>query len=261
MSRLIKLREGLAVIIPEELCKKLGLQQGQEVAVKESKFGIFVNPTPSKAKPRAIPPTAFSQDETELINKLLSLKFAERTPTNVSRSLDFNENRVLSELIGKGAINLFKNPKYKEGVYNISDKVYALLKKEGTLEETTRGTGEKKETQEETDPIKRLEKQGYIVVENEGEARRLSDELAAKIKRKDITGIRGFDKKYYILKMSFFVKNQLRVKNSLKAGKKSVDQISSETGLDRQACIGILTVLNEEGDVIEKKRGIFALAE
>ncbi|MEM2974181.1 MAG: hypothetical protein QW112_00945 [Candidatus Micrarchaeia archaeon] len=260
MSRLIKLRLGLAAIIPEELSKKLGLQEGQEVIVKESKFGIFINPLRKR-----IPPT-FSKDEVKVIDMLSAMKFAERTQENVNKVLGPVERKILAGLIEKGAVNLFRSQKYREGVYNIKDDVYSIIKKS---KETTvaapaapeRAQEKRSEPAEETDPIRRLERQGYVVIDEQNEARRLSEEVASRGKKKDVIGIRGFDKKYYILKASFYSKNQQKVKSALKEGKKSVDQIAAETGLDRQACIGILALLNEAGDVVEKRKGFFILAD
>ena len=272
MSKLIRLRQGLAVIIPEELCNKLGLEQGQEVSVKESKFGLFMNPSKASVKPET---REFSKEEVDVIDKLLSLKFADRTLDNVNGILNQNEKKILSKLIEEKSVNLFKSQKYKEGVYNVRDKTYDIIKKAklviGGRQESEKPV-EKKEVKAERgkpeaseefeiDPLKRLEKQGYVVIDNEIEARRLSEDIATKGKKKDITGIRGFDKKYYVLKSSFFIKNQAKIKGALKEGKKSLDQISAETGIDKQACVGILAVLNEAGEVIEKRRGLFVLSD
>ena len=271
MSKLVRLRQGLAAIIPEELSKKLGLEQGQEVVVKESKFGLFINPIIGKEGEKPIVPV-FSKEEIELINKLLSMKFSDRTPESVNKQLNPSEKKILSSLIEKKAVNLFKSPKYKEGVYNIRDKIYGMIKdieKQGK-EKDVKAIPEKKTEKvarigdaEETekDPMKRLEKHGYAVIEYESEARRVSEEISSKGRKREIIGIRGFDKRYYVLKSSFFIRNQPKIKNVLKEGKKSLDQISSETGLDKQACTGILALMNDNGDVIEKRKGVFVSSE
>jgi len=266
MSRLIRLRLGLAAIIPEELSRKLGLQEGQEVIVKESKFGIFINPLKVEERERI----EFTKEEIGVIDKLLSMKFIDRTPENVSNELNAAERRILSDLIERKAVNLFKSQKYKEGVYNVRDSTYDIVKrsKGGKAPEKTLARPvekaeriERKQEMEETDPIRKLEKIGFLVIDNQNEAKRLSDEIASRGRKSDVTGIRGFDKKYYILKASFFGKNQPKISNVLKGGKKTLDQIAEETGLDKQACTGILAMMNEAGDVVEKKRGIFILSD
>ena len=267
MSKLIKLRQGLAVIVPDELSSKLGLKQGQEVIVKESKFGLFINPIKEKEGEKPVLAPAFGREEVELVNKLLSMKFSDRTPEYVNKQLNSSEKKILSGLIEKKAINVFKSQKYKEGVYNIKDKTYEMIReiqkqgKEKEVKEVAEKKIEKKEIEEaeeiEKDPLKRLEKKGYAVIEYESEAKRISEEIISKGKKREIIGIRGFDKKYYVLKSSFFIKSQPKIKNVLRAGKTTIDQISDETGLDKQACTGILALMNENGEVIEKRKGVF----
>jgi len=277
MSRLIKLRLGLAAIIPYELAKKLGLEEGQEVIVKESKFGLFINPLKGSEKKEA---PVFSKEEIDVINKLLAMKFADRTPENVSNSLNSSERKILGELLERKAVNLFKSQKYKEGVYNVRDNTYDIIKKQGKekpVQETIQQTKDMKvpvseksmekikEIEDlkeiEADPLKVLERQGYVVIDNQNTARRISEDIASRGKKRDITGIRGFDRRYYVLKTSFFVRNQLKIKAVLKGGKKNLDDISKESGLDKQACTGILAIMNDNSDVIEKRKGVFVLAD
>ena len=275
MSRLIKLRLGLAAIIPYELAKKLGLEEGQEVIVKESKFGLFINPLKGSEKKEAL---VFSKEEIEIMNKLLAMKFADRTPKNVSNGLNPSERKVLDELLERKAVNLFKSQKYKEGVYNIRDNTYDIIKKQGqgkempvqqtkemkasASEKSMEKTKEIEDLKEiEADPLKVLERQGYVVIDDQNTARRISEDIASRGKKRDIIGIRGFDRKYYVLKTSFFVRNQPKIKAALKGGKKNLEEISKESGLDKQACTGILAIMNDNSDVIEKRKGVFVLAE
>jgi len=279
MSRLIKLRQGLAVIIPDELSEKLELEEGQEVIVKESKFGLFINPIKGKEKR---PEPEFSKEEVDLINKLLSLKFSDRTPENVNKNLNLSEKKILSGLMDKKAINIFKSQKYKEGVYNIRDKTYEIIKKQGKEKPAEAKEEKKMEIRElkpseksiekaeksreleeireiEADPLKVLERQGYVVIEDQNTARRISEEIASRGKKRDITGIRGFDRRYYVLKTSFLIKNQPKIRAVLEKGKKTIEEVSKESGIDKQACTGILAIMNENSEVIEKRKGVFIL--
>ena len=99
MSKLIKLRLGLAAVIPEELSRKLGLEEGQEVIIKESKFGLFINPLKSSESQKSqssgqgqTQNYEFSEDEIKVIDKVLLLKFAERTEENVEKDHMLRDN-------------------------------------------------------------------------------------------------------------------------------------------------------------------------
>ncbi|MBI5636256.1 hypothetical protein HY993_04810, partial [Candidatus Micrarchaeota archaeon] len=65
--------------------------------------------------------------------------------------------------------------------------------------------------------------------------------------------------KYYILKRDFFDAIAPSVTRVL-AGKEADPQlISREAKVSEPACIAVLQLLKENGEVIEKKRGVFKL--
>jgi predicted transcriptional regulator len=45
----------------------------------------------------------------------------------------------------------------------------------------------------------------------------------------------------------------------LEKGKKTIEEVSKESGIDKQACTGILAIMNENSEVIEKRKGVFIL--
>ena len=93
------------------------------------------------------------------------------------------------------------------------------------------------------------------------DAKRLSDELASHVRKREIIGVRGFDKKYYIVRHSLVMRYAPKIKGILKQGGKQADKIAEEIGLDRQGTAALLTIMNDEGELIEKRKGTFALAD
>ncbi|MEM3408029.1 MAG: hypothetical protein QW054_00290 [Candidatus Micrarchaeia archaeon] len=220
------------------------------------------------------------------MNKLLQIKFEERTPEVVRKSFSQEELKLLDELVKKHLVNIYYGGKYlKTGVYQVPNLVYRQLlekrqetakPKEGMeekeqisqpkeQEKQKKESKEKKEQKEfkkeETDPIKRLNKNGYLVLQSEADAREISKLLEDKIQQNQVTGIRGFDKKYYLVKNSFVLKFQSKIKSVLKSGPKQADKIAEALGIEEEAAIALLTVLREEGEIIEKRKGTFSLID
>lgn len=288
MVKVVRIDGQLAIVLPQSVVEKLGLKEGYFVDIFELKPGVMAITTKREvakillgerkeegARPR--PPSAkeiaFAMDELSVIRKLLSFKYEQRIPPVIDKQLSSDEKKVLASLLQKGAVRIYKGGKYKDtGVYDIPRETYGTV-----MRQLGRGAGpaagkseaakgrellepEREEKEERgLTPLERLEKEGYLVMDSETEARRLSDEL--KPKRREIRGLRGFDRKYYVVKNSFIMKHAKKIRDSLAAGNKTTDQLAAATGLPRGACVAILTIMNEEGEVIEKRRGVFVLAE
>ncbi|MCS7109400.1 MAG: hypothetical protein NZ903_01225 [Candidatus Micrarchaeota archaeon] len=203
-----------------------------------------------------------SDEETEILNKLLQIKFEERTPEAVKSVLSSEELKVLDELVRKHLVTLYYGGKYSEkGVYTIPNLVFRQIsaKQPSSKTDTTNkgNRNEEESVSDEEDLIKKFNKEGYLVLQSEKEAMDLSKVLSEKFDKNKITGIRGFDKKYYLVKNSYVLKYQSRIKSILKSGPKSAEKIASELGIQPEAAIAILTVLREEGEIIEKRKGLF----
>lgn len=272
----MKYGKDFAVIIPEELVKKLDLTPNTPIRIYEITAGTIAI---EKVKLAPI-----SQEEAELINKLLQIKFEERTPDKVNPSLSEQERKLVDQLLKKHLLNIYYDKKYSNGVYQIPNLVYRQLleKSKQPVQQPVKGEVEakreekqpKKEKPEvrekkeeakkelsDTDLLKKFNKEGFLVLASEADAKEISRLLSDKIERNKVTGIRGFDKKYYLVKNSFVLKFQSKVKSALKSGPKSTKEIAESLDIPEQAAIALLTVLREEGELIEKRKGIFALVD
>lgn len=273
----MKYGKDLAIIIPEELVKKLDLRPETPIRIYEITAGTI-----AIEKVKLLP---LSQADINILNKLLQIKFEERTPDVVRKTFSQEELKLLDELVKKHLVNIYYGGKYlKTGVYQVPNLVYRQLlekrqeeaqpkeeaKQEGQVvqlkeqekqKKESREKKEQKEMKKEEDPIKRLNKNGYLVLQSEADAREISKLLEDKIQKNQVTGIRGFDKKYYLVKNSFVLKFQSKIKSALKSGPKQADKIAEALGIDEEAAIALLTVLREEGEIIEKRKGTFSLIE
>lgn len=261
--RILKFGENLACIIPKEMARALQLRENEEVDFFEIKPGVYVFVRKAKVaemlrdiveekKPELLEKIErkefISREDVELLKKLDKIKFAERIPYTVNKVLSKEEKEILSELIKKGVVVIYKGGKYsKTGVYDIPGKFYNLVKEE------------KKESREKLPPIEHLEKHGYLIVENENEAKNISQMLEKRIKAGQIVGTRGFDKRFYVAKTEWLFILDDKIKGLLKSGQKNILELKNALKIDEEACKVVLEIMNEHGDVIEKKRGYYEL--
>jgi len=283
IPKIVKYGKDLAVLLPDEIVKKLDLKPNTQVRVYEI--------TPGTIAIEKFKPVNLTDEEIKLIKKILQIKFEERTPEKVISSLSQSEKDLLYSLTKRKVVHIYYGGKYSQnGVYHVPPSVFQqIVEKTGSeqKEQAQSDDAEKKsqiksdqktEIKEHKDERKKevkeekieldednapkiLNKQGYLVLNSESEAREISEILADKIKKNQIIGIRGFDKKYYIVKNSFILKHQSKIKSILKHGPLSSEKIASELGMEQEAVNALLTILREEGEILEKRKGVFVLLE
>ena len=193
------------------------------------------------------------EPERALLKKLLAIRFEKRTPAEVDRTLSAKERETLSLLLKKKVVTVFQSPKYKDGVYNVSDAAYGQAREAPA--QPSAGPAHAAPPAP-NDPLFR----GWLTLENEGEARYLSNALADRIKAGEVSGLRAFDRKYYFIRKDFAEKWQPRFQTALEKGNRTADELAREVGLDPEGCRAVLLHLCEAGELLEKSKGKFALA-
>lgn len=201
--------------------------------------------------------SSLSNDEKALLKKLLAIRFEKRTPTDVDRTLSAREREILALLVKKKLVTVFRSGKYEKGVYNVSDAAFGQAR-EGDAVRLVGGSAHAAAGTEHAshDPLAR----GYLVLENEGDARNLSNSLADRIKAGEVSGLRSFDRKYYFIRKAFAGQWQPKLQAALEKGDKTAEELAKETGLEAEGCRAILLHLCEGGELLEKSKGKFALA-
>jgi hypothetical protein len=219
-----------------------------------------------------------SPAERTVLKKLLGIRFEKRTPAYVGKALSEPELAVLRELERKDFVNVFRGQKYKDGVYNIRDSIYPLLSESGqkvrgaAAGQPMRGSaaaGHERgaaSTQVSSTQVSSstypgvtslLSSRGFIIINDKNEARILSEQLAQEMKKGAVVGVKGFDGKFYVVTRPYFTKAQEIIASVLKEPM-DCDSIAAAAKLDADGCRAALRLMAENGDVIEKKRGIFA---
>ena len=233
----------------EELAKLI------EKGIEEIEEGESKEKEEAKEKEYFVP----TQEELEVLKKLDSIKYDDRTSKEIEKSFSKREKEVLENLIKKKVVEVRKS-KGKE-LYSIALSVYNrfLLRKKG-IKIGKGGEVVKVETKnQEKDLISNLEKEGYIVVQTEEEANEISKILENDIRMGNVIGTRGFDKKYYVVLSSFFAKESQKIIELLKNGEATLQEICQKLNFEEQKAKALLTLLLEKGDVIEKRKNLFQL--
>jgi len=224
-----------------------------------------------------------SPAETALVRKLCAIRYEERLVAATQKKLGAAEAKLLEGLLKKGVLSIFKSAKYKDGVYNIPQDVFRAVsagEKYGRAQERMEDTGNRGGREEEKAkplpapsvavrshdsslPINspaHLAKFGYMVLDNENEARAVMEDVKSVQKNDAVKGVRGFDRRYYVLRKSFLSQYQDLLLRMLQKGDADAQTLGAGIGLSPTACSVLLMILADEGEVLEKKKGMWGLA-
>ncbi|MDE1834193.1 MAG: hypothetical protein KGH64_02545 [Candidatus Micrarchaeota archaeon] len=210
-----------------------------------------------------------------VLKKIDTVRYNERTPENVARILNEQEKRVLQRMIAEQLVNQFK--KNSKELYSITKSVYDqfLMRKKPQQQQQSSPVAQqfKKQilqskappltqgaTQLDEDAIKSLEANGFVVLQTEAEASRVSLTLEQSIRHGQVLGTRAFNKKFYIVLRSYFDSHGGNILKKLRERSYRVSDIAKELSINEDGARSILYLLSENGDVSEKKRDTFTIA-
>ncbi|MFH1785560.1 MAG: hypothetical protein ABH842_03960 [Candidatus Micrarchaeota archaeon] len=237
-TRIIKKQDKSYIELPSEMAKY------DEVEIFSLKEGYYLISVPL-GETHGSTSSTINEREKAVLKKLLSIKFENRTPPHISKVLDDDERNVLEDLGKKGLVNLFKGRKYVDGVYSIPTSTYTLV------------SGQSQQPNQPIGPIAVLNSRGFLIVNDKREAHTLSEKLSQEMKKGAFLGVKGFDNKFYIVSRDYFTSARVRIIDFLKQDS-DIQSIVSTTKLDSDGCNAVLKIMAENGEIIEKKRGLYA---
>lgn len=230
MAAVIKSGKGLAVKLPGYIVDSLSLKEGDKL-----EFGMVDKTTASMKKLERT-----GKPDIEVMRRLNSIKFSERTKEAVDKLLSEEEKKILEKLIKKKIVSFYNKGKYADnGVYSISRDYYYLL----TQRDKPEGL-----------------KKDFIVVDDMNKAMELMEEFKPKIRDGEILTVRSFNKKFYFVNSEMV--DTLGSELFAQLGQKdtTVEELAKKTGKHEELVRAVLEILRESGDVIEKKKGLYSLA-
>ncbi len=214
------------VKIPQEIVKTLGVKPGDELEFKIESGKVIIS------KP------LLSSKELEVLRKMNSVKHYERTKDRILKLLSKEEVMVLEDLINKGIV--FESKKGSKKLLRIKKEVFPLVVSYNPL-------------------VEKLYSQGYVVIEDPSEARELEEMLLEQGKSGEVTGVRGFDKKYYVVLKSKVEEMKPLITKALESPK-VIEDLAKKIKVNKEFCKALIEVLRENGEVIEKKKNLFQKA-
>ncbi|MGC8496280.1 MAG: AbrB/MazE/SpoVT family DNA-binding domain-containing protein [Candidatus Micrarchaeia archaeon] len=296
MIKVYKLNNKLVVGLPFEVIKALGIGEGDEVeffkysdksfifAKKSYIAALLTKVTDNKGATRQQAAQQVAKEsknveidehELELLKKLDTLRYSDRTAGNVDRILDSSERSVLQELIRKGYVVPYKKPGEAQFKYSIPKVVYDKFlfgKRDKAVqqshaeqvaqEKSNQATGEKHWEAKliNNNYLEVLESKGFIVLNNEADAANVSAALEESIKQGLIIGTRAFNKKFYIALRGFINRYAPKIIKIIEQKPASAEEIAQKVGIDADGVRSILYYLAETGDVTEVRKDIFKYA-
>jgi len=268
----IRTAEGITLELPLEFCQKYGINSSSAYEIFHLRDGFFLitsdgmlplvakSATPSAPVAQSALPTP---EELLLLRKLSQIKFQERTPALVEKSLSEQERRILQSLEKKKLIYAFFGGKYAKGVYNIPDSVYPMLSKQTLAIPTAAPSPAAKALScplPAIDTYEHFEQTGFSIVQMEGAIRMMHDKLKDRISSGDVIGVRAFDKRLYLASKRFFSGCEQKIRPHLDSKGKSVEQFAKLAGIGEDAALATLVILCDSGEAIEKKKGFYSTA-
>ncbi len=289
MVKVYKYNNKLAIYLPFDVIKDLGLSENDEIDFFRFRGSAYLfakkadiadllagssnaaenlqnrNERQQSQQPKA----DLSQDEISVLKKLDTLRYNQRTQQNVDRLLSPQEREILRQLLKKKAVSLFRSGKDDATVYSIGKSVYdrfLMRKKPQAVESTVPQDIDEHHTNllrvrgnVDDENIKKLEKEGYIVLQTESEAAAVSAALEESIRHGQVFGTRAFNKKFYIMLRSFLERYSSQIIKELRSGDKKVPEIAERVRMDENGVRAVLYYMAEIGDVSEKRRDLFTL--
>jgi len=186
--------------------------------------------------------------EDEKIFELLSQKgktnLSMKVEGEFEKQLSEKELKRFNELLKEGIIEKFKlNESYKKAIYQIAKKA-----------------GEKKDFDFNSE-AKTIEANGFEIMANENQARNFCEDFSAEIKEGQIRGIKGFDGYFYAIHLDVLEELKPKILAHLKEKTVSAKELSEKTSLPMDLIRGTIEFLKEDGEVIEKRKGIYQRIE
>ncbi len=229
---LIPNNKGVFLLIDKHLLKE---KEGQQVCV-------------------AVPQKDLLEEEKQQVIGLIKQgKLGNLVEGKFELTLNEKQKKALLELILNGTVFVFKlNETYKKGVYRVKE------------DEIVQETREKKDS-ENINAIEKpfdkytLEEDGFLIIKGKESAARASFQFEKDIKEGLLKGIKSFDGNYYLIQTNILETyiNKAIVSFANKSTQ-SIEELSTNLKVSKMLIKVICEFLKEEGEVMERKKGMIS---
>lgn len=251
---------------------ELGFDPNKEYGVVKAKDGIWVITEEGLKKPG----NEFSEVDARIFSLLEKKDLKERVEGKFEKFLNEGELKRFNELLKQGEIIKFTlSKKYTKAIYksraekereenkNSPGRESAAIPA-GPAGSASQSWGKKpgqenaKKGSAENFAGGNLDEKGYLVIRNEGDAKRFSSEMGDRMKKGEIKGMKSFDGNFYVILSESYSQFAEKVLTYIEKKKTAqLDEIANDLKIDKTLAKIICEFLMEDGSLSEKRKGLY----
>ena len=261
MVKVYKSKNGkLVIYLPLDVINSLKIKDGDEVGffkaenksflfLKNSDIVSMLQTQPKSEDARPIKQAASfapasvagqyqpSPEELSVLRKLDTIRYENRTQESILKILGESEKRTFQKLIENSAVGRFKGKDGKDH-YSIPKSIYdrfLMRKRPPAKEEPYNFVVPRPPAQSGQDSnISDLQKNGFLVLQTEAEASKVSLLLEQSIRHGQVLGTRSFSKnrEFYILSRAYFDKYAQSILKKLRERSYKLTEIAKDLNMD-----------------------------
>ena len=268
MAKIIKQANKTLIELTDQEAKSLSLTENQffDLASNSNKVLVFVEQNEknnlienkiqvnkNSNKNLSVSSESFSLIDKKIFDLLDSKQPKERVEGRFEKLLSKPEQERLVELLKQGIITIFKKPDFKQGIYSIPKK----SNKNNNSSNSDNNTSDANSSSSQ----KGFFSNGldFVVFSSNYEAKKASTDFASEIKAGSVKGIRSFEGTYYLTTNDFLDKITVKLMPFLKEKNCSLNDLVEKSDLEKNVVKMACEFLRDSGDLIEKKKEVFAL--
>lgn len=237
MARLSRTNSGFSLSLSDREVKDLELAAEKEYEILKARKGLYV-----LMDKHLIEEEFFAKLDEKIFSLLQKSAMQDRVEEKFEKMLNELELNRFNELLRQGKVEKFKaSDKYKKAVYKIGEKPVQKGSEKAMLSQTPQSKG-------------RL----FLTVRTEQQARELNDKYWKDLKDGFLKGIKDFDNSYYLIDTELLREKKARIVKLLQESKSaSIEELSAKLAMQPEMVRGVCTFLKEDGEILEKKRGVY----
>jgi len=232
------------------------LGEGKEFEIIPNDKGVFLFIDKSKLKESegkqvCVSVPTLEEEKQQVIGLIKKGSLSNLVEGKFEATLNEKQKKALLELVLTQKVFVFKlNQTYKKGVYRV---------KEDEVNETKR---EKKESESEDAKEKLwneydIETDGFLIIKGKEGAAKASFQYERQIKEGTLKGIKSFDGNYYLIQTDILDTYIQKTIHAFKNKKTlPIEELAKATKTSQMLTRIIIEFLKEEGELLEKKKGI-----
>ncbi len=254
--------EVMAIVLPPRMQKSSQVKEGDEYEFFEAAPGVFL--LASK--------TSLAQlSKGELVAKLAEKIFANSSlqanstnqpaigysKTASAEAQKASEFKPATQVKYSPAVSSTAFPANSSGGQRAGSPAYSSISNSSGSASSSTGSFPKSGS---VSWLGKVTAQGFLVVEDANSAE-VSQQLETAVKRGEVVGVKGFDKKLYIAERSFYEATMQKIQQAKLPKQFSPQEAAEATKAAEPGCVAVLQIMKEAGEVLEKKRGSYQLVK